>query len=614
MRNPEAPRLLGVYRRAVPEGARRAIASRVDADLRKQVKLRIAGATAAAERVRAARVGRRHQTLLEGGNRTVVTVGAEAKIALVMPGATPLAARRANLDAVLRCLDGAGLDHFCVRGRSDTAAAVAVHAADRAAVLAALAELCAAEPGYVTVVDGNKPVPEASVPGYEPVVWRRLAKTDVIRLTWYRTDETGQLALGTRYGCDVEFWKTEDGLLEAPRPGRLAAAVPADSRTVDAPEEFFTDLAPRVDNDPTGTAPRFEVRTREHFAIRATEEVPFPIDVVYTWVDGSDPAWLRRRAEFSGESYHAEAANAARYLSRDELRYSLRSLHMYAPWVRTVYLVTDDQKPEWLDPTVPGIRVVSHKEIFASGSSLPTFNSHAIESQLHRIDGLSEHFLYFNDDVLLGNEVTPQDFFLANGLTKFFPSPALVPLGEKTTDDPPVAAAGKNNRRLIEERYGTVLVQKMKHMPHALRRSVLAEIETEWPDEWRATAASRFRSVTDISIASSLHHYYAFHTRRAIPSDLPYMYFDLAHPWTDARLGRLLANRDKTVFCVNDTTSTGHDVQGQKDLITPFLEAYFPVPSPFEKPRPGRSADGGGQGTDQDGERGGRQLAGNAGL
>jgi hypothetical protein len=467
-----------------------------------------------------------------------------------------------------------------VRGRSDASSAVAVREDDRKTVLEALAALCAQEPGYVTLVKANNPVEEDSQPGYEAQVWRRAARADIIRLTWYRADETGALVLGTRYGCDVEFWHEEEGLLFAPRPGKIADRLPLDAKTVQAPEAFFTNLAPRD----TGIGPQYEVRTREHFAIHPTDEIRFPIDVVYTWVDGSDPAWLRSRAEVNGETYHAESANAARYLSRDELRYSLRSLHMYAPWVRNIYIVTADQTPAWLDTEVPGVRVVSHREIFRRPESLPTFNSHAIESQLHHIEGLSEHFLYLNDDMLLGNEVVPQDFFLANGISRFFPSPALVPLGEKTEADPPVAAAGKNNRRLIEERYGAVLVQKMKHMPQALRRSILTEIEDEFAVEYRHTESSQFRSMGDISIPSSLYHYYAFHTRRAVPNiELPYMYLDLGHPWMEARLGRLLANRDKTAFCINDTASTENDADGQRDLITPFLEAYVPVPSPFEK-------------------------------
>nr|WP_239542809.1 stealth family protein [Micromonospora terminaliae] len=338
---------------------------------------------------------------------------------------------------------------------------------------------------------------------------------------------------------------------------------------------MFTALGPAT--------PTVTVRTRPEFAIRRPDDVTFPVDVVYTWVDGTDPAWLRRRAEVAGTPYHAESASAARFLSRDELRYSLRSLHTYAPWVRTVYLVTDDQVPAWLDPTAPGLRVVSHREIFRDPSVLPTFNSHAIESQLHHIDGLAEHFLYFNDDVFLGRDVTARDFFLANGITRFFPSPALVPPGPPAADDIPASAAGKNNRTLIAERFGTVLTQKMKHMPHVLRRSVLYEIEETFAAQHRRTAGSQFRSITDISVASSLHHYYAFHTGRAVPGELDYTIAELSHPDTPARLAHLLAKRDRHVFCLNDAFSTEEDLAAQLSVLTPFLDTYFPVPSPWER-------------------------------
>lgn len=579
MLNPEAPRLVGIYRRALPAGARRAIAARVHPGLRRHVKLLLAGAADTADRARAARSGRRHRDVVDRSGLRILTVDRDPKLAVVLSHASPLAARRANLREVLDTLSGAGIDHFCVRGRSNTAAAVAVCEDDRDAVLAALAARCAEQPGYVTTVRGNTPVAALSRPGFKAQTWRRVAHAPVVRLTWYRTDVTGSLVLGTRYGCDIEFWREENGELIAPRPGKLAESIPVEATVTEAPEAYFTDLAPR---DEPGH-PQHRVRTRAPFAIHAMDEIRFPIDVVYTWVDGADPEWRRRRAAFSGDGYHEEAANPARYLSRDELRYSLRSLHLYAPWVRTVYLVTDDQVPAWLETAAPGIKVVGHRQIFRSPDLLPTFNSHAIESQLHHIDGLSEHFLYFNDDVLLGREVTPQDFFLAGGLTKFFPSPALVPLGEKTADDPPVAAAAKNNRRLIEERYGAVLVQKMKHMPHPLRRSVLYEIEEEFAEAYARTEANRFRAVDDVSVVSSLHHYVAFSTGRAIPGQLPYSYLDLTHPLTENRLGQLLARRNRTVFCINDTLSTEDDAQDQQDLITPFLEAYFPVPGPFEK-------------------------------
>ncbi|MGV9348857.1 stealth family protein [Streptomyces spiralis] len=578
MRNPEASRLVGVYRRAVPVGARRVIAQRVGADLREQVKSRIAAAAEVRDQVKRVRVTRRHRELLARHDRTVVSVAGTPRIAHVVPDVTPLRARRANLDEVTAALRDAGVDFFCVRSASDTAAAVAVRAEDRDRVLAALRQACRARPGYVVPVRGGQPQEDSALPGYGPGSWKRVSGADVFRCTWYLTDQTGRLVLGLRYGCDIEFWRQEDGQLVSPRRNGVAEAVPLDEPTVEADESLFTDFSPlAAEREPV------RVRTRPAFAAGAVGRRSFPIDVVYTWVDGSDPHWLRQRASFSDSPYHEEAANAARYLSRDELRYSLRSLHLYAPWVRNIYLVTADQTPEWLNTDHPRIRVVSHKEIFKDPTVLPTFNSHAIESQLHHIDGLSEHFLYFNDDVMLGQEILPQHFFLPNGLGKFYLSPALVPFGETSPDDPPVAAAGKNNRRLIAERFGDTLFRKMKHVPHALHRSVLDEIEAEFPEEHRHTAASRFRSVSDVSVTSSLHHYYAFHTQRSFAGEgLVYRYCDVGKPGVERVLGRLLANREAHVFCLNDTTSTEAELSRQQALMTRFLDEYFPFPSPYE--------------------------------
>jgi hypothetical protein len=161
-----------------------------------------------------------------------------------------------------------------------------------------------------------------------------------------------------------------------------------------------------------------------------------PIDAVYTWVNGSDPAWLADMARWrareaglpytddgdgggedagagaggNGSSSTTPASTANRYRDNDELRYSLRSLEKYAPWLRRVVLVTNGQVPAWLDVTHPRLAVVTHADIFPNRSHLPVFSSPAIEVHLHRIPGLSRRFVYFNDDVLLGSDVWPDDF------------------------------------------------------------------------------------------------------------------------------------------------------------------------------------------------------------
>jgi hypothetical protein len=113
---------------------------------------------------------------------------------------------------------------------------------------------------------------------------------------------------------------------------------------------------------------------------------------------------------------------------------------------------------------------------------------------------------------------------------------------------------------------------------------VLDEIEREFPAEHRRTAASRFRSVDNISVASSLHHYYAFHTGRSFAGEgLVYRYCDVGKPGIERVLGRLLASRDAHVFCLNDTTSTEAELGNQQALMARFLDEYFPFPSPYER-------------------------------
>lgn len=103
--------------------------------------------------------------------------------------------------------------------------------------------------------------------------------------------------------------------------------------------------------------------------------------------------------------------STSRFADNQELRYSLRSIETFAPWVRQIFIVTNGQIPSWLNLDNPRIKIVTHAEIFANKSHLPTFSSPAIESHLHKIPGLSKKFIYLNDDVMFGEEVWPDDFY-----------------------------------------------------------------------------------------------------------------------------------------------------------------------------------------------------------
>jgi stealth protein CR2/Stealth-like protein len=486
---------------------------------------------------------------------------------------TPAGVRRDNLDRVVSALDTAGIDWFRIPVEALTGTALAVRESDRNRTVSVLETLSASDAGHLEIV-----LPRRS---RQPRRARRAAK--VLRASWPVTDRRGSLVLGTEFGCEIEFWREEGGTLTGPRSNPVADVVPAGEPVVNAPENVFGPFC--------APGETVHYRTREVFTMVSPDRVSFPIDVVYTWVDGGDPAWRERKARALRENgWVTEAsdqtANESRYVSRDELCYSLRALHAFAPWVRHVFLVTDGQVPAWLDTSHPGITVVPHREIFGDTGRLPTFNSQAIESRLHRIPGLAEHFLYLNDDVFLGRPVPPEMFFTPGGLTRFFPSTALVDSAPRQPSDPPANSAGKNNRRLIQEAFGRVLTRKMKHTPHPSRRSVLAEIELRFADHVEATAGHQFRHPDDISLLSSLQQYYAYLTGRAAPGEIKYMYTDLADPSTPFRLGRLLHDRHLDAFCLNDTDSDAAAAAEQAALLADFLPAYLPFPSPFELATP----------------------------
>lgn len=135
---------------------------------------------------------------------------------------------------------------------------------------------------------------------------------------------------------------------------------------------------------------------------------PNAIDFVVLWVDGSDPKWLAKKKKYKPELEISDIA--ARYRDWGLFKYWFRAVEKYAPWVNHVYLVTDDQRPEWIDENNSKLTIIDHREILKP-ENIPNYNASAIEINLHRIPNLSERFVYFNDDMFLVNEVKPDDFF-----------------------------------------------------------------------------------------------------------------------------------------------------------------------------------------------------------
>ncbi|MGO4360762.1 stealth family protein [Terrabacter sp. RAF57] len=489
-----------------------------------------------------------------------------------------------NLALVADTLERHDVEHVVLEAETNRRRLVVVPSDVAHEARTALERELASAGAYVAPVTGSRVV-RPRVIGHRPIP----VGTPHLRVFKALCTPDRQFLSAADLGCDVQFWDqtTQDGPLAVgsqPVPAGTWIA-PRRNHWIDVVEPDNQAIAARdVDGRPRATLSRLGHPN--------LDSVRTPIDIVYTWVDGSDPEWEARHARTLRSvkgtgAVNRLATNSSRYLSRDELKFSLRSVEMYAGWVNHVYLVTDAQMPPWLDASHPKITVVDHKDIFGEHGRLPTFNSHAIESQLHRIDGLSEHFLYLNDDVFFGRSVEPSRFVRSNGLTNFFPSTAKISLGGPAPEDWPVMAAGKRNRDLLVKAFGRQVTNKMKHVPHSMRRSVLAEIEQSFGDDHARTAGSQFRSDSDISIPSSLAHYYGYFTGRAVPGSIAYFYADIARPDTPARLERLLRKRNFDVFCLNDHDSTGVDPATQARMINTFLQQYFPLPSSFELASPG---------------------------
>lgn len=144
----------------------------------------------------------------------------------------------------------------------------------------------------------------------------------------------------------------------------------------------------------------------------------FPIDFVYSWVDGEKTAALRKQHVADTEQTTSDANTANRFRDNNEIFHAIQSVKIFAPWVRKIFIVTSmGQCPSWYSATsYPQIEVIDDSVLFGEefASYLPVFNSHSIEALLHRIPGLSEHFVYFNDDMFLGDAIEPTEFFVSS--------------------------------------------------------------------------------------------------------------------------------------------------------------------------------------------------------
>ena len=331
--------------------------------------------------------------------------------------------------------------------------------------------------------------------------------------------------------------------------------------------------------------------------IKSEKEALFEhsIDIVYLWVDGNDPEWKETKnyhASFlkSSQKNIADEVNDNRFADHEELRYSLRSIWMYAPFINHIYIVTMNQRPKWLLDH-PKITLVDHKEIFKNPNDLPTFNSQAIESNLHRIPNLSEHFIYFNDDVFLGTPVSPFNFFCLGDKVKVLFEKSLSPSGpllESELSNPnsntSYRKAWRNTNAFLDKLYKSERRRRLRHAPFALRKSFIEQAEREFPFVFESNSSHKFRSDEDYNITNGLLQYYWHYNNKITKGNMTNMMVSLRDDNYIDNNKKDFENIKKlkiNCFCLQDVM--GENSEETKKLLSEFLNAYYPQPAPWEK-------------------------------
>lgn len=326
------------------------------------------------------------------------------------------------------------------------------------------------------------------------------------------------------------------------------------------------------------------------------------IDFVLMWVDGSDPAWLAEKNAYCPQG----DARAQRYRDWELLCYWFRGVERFAPWVRRIHFVTWGHLPPWLRRDHPKLHIVKHAD-YMPAYALPTFSSRPLEINFHRIPGLSEHFVYFNDDFLLINRTKPTDFFV-NGLPRdmlalqpVIANP-LNPVMSVTYINNSLAISRHFDKRACMRRFPGKFFKigyPLKHFvyncleavfpqytgfytvhgPMPFVKSTFDEIWAQEREAMEATTSHRFRSSGDIS--PYLIREWQKQKGEFYPANLHRDFAYLDGSDISPRKLRVITRQKKKMICINDSDHP-FDFDVNKRAFRQALNSILPEKSSFE--------------------------------
>ena len=259
------------------------------------------------------------------------------------------------------------------------------------------------------------------------------------------------------------------------------------------------------------------------------ENDPLHIDAVITWVDGNDRQHYKKMQMVLGDNQETRenalltGKDKTRFLDNGELKFCIESIRKFAPFIRTIHLVTDNQKPKFLTEKYQkeyGIQLVNHQDIFRDFEEiLPTFNSRTIETALWRIPGLANHFVYFNDDFVLTSPVVPEDFFPDGNVTirgawnsvKYYGA-IRIKLNQLASYISKKLFGITRSMHLLQQIKSAQLAgfekkyYRTPHVPHPVIKSTLSEFFEENMDAFESNIQYKFRNMQQFSAIFLAYH------------------------------------------------------------------------------------------------------------
>ncbi len=328
------------------------------------------------------------------------------------------------------------------------------------------------------------------------------------------------------------------------------------------------------------------------------------IDFILMWVDGNDPLWKKDFQKYAPLDENGDKKEV-RFRDWDNLQYWFRSIEKFAPWVNKIHFVTYGHLPKWLNTNHPKLNVVLHEDIFEDISHLPTFNSRAIEVNLHRIPGLTEQFVYFNDDMFLLQPTDPTRFFKNGKPRDIAVSNVISPsndLAHTLLDDVKSISKYFNKRQVLKQHvfkwfnllYGMKIFRTFillpwpnftgfydLHQPISFLKNTYLDVWEQEQELLLDTSKTKFKKSGNVN--QYLFRYWQLVSGNFEPVSIKdSKMMELSTEKDCKEASQYIQSMKFRLLCLNDTQEL-YNFEKAKKIINSTFQVLFPIKSSYEK-------------------------------